>query len=638
MLNPLCRWPAIVSMGLTLAVVLDSYGAPLEDSAPSGASSAPDAAPLDNARELALCTLAAAAGMTLTLDGERLTVTAEDGLDTRASRLMVGHTADVGRPFIDRAFEGRVVQIDLNDADLIPGQSYFAKLDPHGGAVAEFRLLPADWSSLLPEPAYLEAAWRKQGRSSLRGYSGVTWQPKAKRWVLDPEWTHADGNEGPQAYNLEYPLRSGVSIASASRDTELITELAGFLLEYSKRFTTLGELRKHAGSERSAKPLRGYGPDSTRTLMSLRQFNGDTDVEECALCNSQFFHPVARLIRLISSLPASERNPEMQRFVDLYVPIVVKEHLVRLVFEVRWMDGGSGAPPQLMERWKQAANGSRIVKDRDLWLVATAAEMLGAHADQPDLVPIAPREQALLKEIVKVGAAMFQAKRTVHADTRNFAGAVVGSASYFGGDFDRHRDMAYAAYRGPEFPSGKRQPPKGGSWDISHAYRIPVFLRSMYDNRRATGLSFPTKADLTLAINQYVYKVFNGNFRRPLFSNFFDGNDGWYRVGYHGEDFGYPPSELCDFGNDKRPCLTPGAIRGWGLLGFVNSDLRRLERSLIALAGAQTPPDAEFRARYYKPLAFHGPRGELAYSIMLLSLLADNATHFAGRTPCDAQP
>lgn len=60
----------------------------------------------------------------------------------------------------------------------------------------------------------------------------------------------------------------------------------------------------------------------------------------------------------------------------------------------------------------------------------------------------------------------------------------------------------------------------------------PRMLRALYDNRAATGIDFPQVADLEYIGNQYAYHVFEGDYKLAPFRSFFDGSDGWYRVGY----------------------------------------------------------------------------------------------------------
>jgi hypothetical protein len=93
--------------------------------------------------------------------------------------------------------------------------------------------------------------------------------------------------------------------------------------------------------------------------------------------------------------------------------------------------------------------------------------------------------------------------------------------------------MDYAGYQGEKFPAAAdKAKVKGLSWDISHFSIVPVFLRTLYDNRAATGVDFAQKSDIEYIGNQYAFHVFEGDYQRPLFKNFFDGTDGWYRVSY----------------------------------------------------------------------------------------------------------
>src|SRR5262249_22133985 len=164
-------------------------------------------------------------------------------------------------------------------------------------------------------------------------------------------------------------------------------------------------------------------------------------------------------------------------------------------------------------------------------------------------------QAAMLRSALETGVRFFQSKRSEYPETSNFQGQRVGSASYFNGDYAAHSDYDFSAITSEKFPSGERKKTlPNASWDISHAYRIPIFLRSLYENRKATGVQFPQYHDLQLVVNQYVYRVFGGDFSRPLFHNYFDGSDGWHRVGFNGPAFGYPPSVYCDMHNSNRPC------------------------------------------------------------------------------------
>jgi hypothetical protein len=584
------------------------------------------------------------AGIAVSTDaaGRKLEIRWKDPGGTGPYVVTVDDSPEFRTPIVKRRVTARELAIDLLESGVAPGIRYFVRVEPGGLRVA-FRLRPPTWKELLPRPDYLQRAWEIAGRAWLQRYSGLKWNDKIGNWELDPQWPHAETGVGPQAYYLEYAARGAVNLALVAHDIRLMDELAGFYLAYLKRFTTLGALRGKQSPRTSTELLDNQGPDTARTLGWVEKTADHKErVRECTLCNSQFFHPAARLIRAISTLSGSERTPVMKQFISAYVPLIIRDHLFRLVYEARWNYWGArDLPKELINIWRAIIGATAPPKlsyqhamlDRDLWLIATAAEVLGANANDPELVPLSPDESARLREIVGVGVQLFRKKRTLYLDTRDFQGRVVRSASYFNGDFDDHADMAYAGYEGSGFPRpAEKRRPHGGSWDISHFYRVPVFLRSLWDNRKATGLSFPQANDIRLVINQYVYRVFQGDFDRPLFRNFFDGRDGWYRVGYHGPAFGYPPSRDCDMRDKNRPCLTVAGVFGWGLLSFMHEDLAKLQFALMSLAARSDPATVAFRDRYYtyngESFAFSDTHGGVKYPFLLFAVLADVAERF----------
>ena len=270
-------------------------------------------------------------------------------------------------------------------------------------------------------------------------------------------------------------------------------------------------------------------------------------------------------------MPEDQRTAAMKTFAAEYTPFVVAEQLERYFLHERLPALGGGSPVARVEKWKLAMRGLKgkdpwdtAMSDIDLWLLASAAEVLGAHANDPALVPLGTQQVNMLQSALQTGVSFFQSKRTDYPETKDFQGERVASASYFNGDYTAHPDYDYSGVTSEKFPSpAEKRVFVGASWDISHTYRVPIFLRSLYENRKATGSAFPRYHDLQLVVNQYVYRVFNGDFSHPLFHNYFDGSDGWHRVGFNGAGFGYPPSRDCDMHSPNQPCLTPGNIIGW---------------------------------------------------------------------------
>ena len=486
---------------------------------------------------------------------------------------------------------------------LTPGVTYYAKVSP-GVYTTSFRLAVPSWTESYLSYSFAKSAWQYWIRAKLASLSGLNWNGSA--WILNTSWADANTQTSQDAYHMEIVIRSMLNLAAVHGDVTLLNELAQFFLAYEPRFTTLGAMRAMQSSSVDTSALVGQGPDSTRTLISVTTSGTKKIVAECTLCTAQFLQPVARLIRLITTLPLSQRTANMNAFVTYYAPLVTQDHLIRQIYEATVDYWGAYQSLYLTSydilhsTTKPTYSYQHAMYDRDLWLLAAAAEILGANANDPSSVPLNSTQFEDLNRAIGVGVALLLHKRTYYSTTQNLQGIVVGSMSYFNGDFDDHPDYRYSGYTTAAFPPSTPADSKAGlSWDTGHIYRLPVLLRSLYDNRKATGMVFPTLTDLQLVSNQFLYRVFNRNLTQPLFHNYFDGWNGWYRVGYYNSTFGYPPSLYCVFDESQTPCLTQGALMGWGLLAFANSDLTNLYRSVLALGYRQDSASVTFRNRYY---------------------------------------
>jgi len=449
--------------------------------------------------------------------------------------------------------------------------------------------------------AYVRSVWISRGRGVITQFAGVRWDSTGG-WTLVANWPDSD-DAGAKAYFVEPPMRGLLALAEATHDVELLGEAAGFFLAYTPRFRTVADILAASRRVGGKSPLLPEGAPTDRTLPWLDRRGKPPWPSENLLCNAQFLHPAARLLRLAAGYPAASRPPAISRFAEVYLPMLVGEHLIRLGYVRNYgVPGPRGAPTQLVPLWEAVLNSpeGRLyqVTDRDLWLIATAAELLEAHRSDPSFIPLLG-EETRLRRLVIVGARLLMTRTVQHRDTRDRDGRQVGSLGYFEGDMDSDPEMAFAGYSGRDFPGAEaRRAPEGASWDVSHMQRLPVVFRSLWDARRGIGALDSTT--LALTINQYLYVAFQGDYRLPTFNNFFDGTDGWYRVNYSGrQGWGYPPSRYCDARDHNRPCLSSGAVAGWGLLAFGNPDLVRLGNGLVALARSSEPDAKDLRARVY---------------------------------------
>jgi hypothetical protein len=534
-------------------------------------------------------------------------------------------------PVVTTKFSGVSLELHGNDAGLIPGLAYHVRVDG--------RRLPRELQ--LPQAAPLDGrancatlhhTWVVTGRLEAgRASSGLNWA--GDHWEIAP---HAY-LLGEHLYNMALVMGPAMVAARACGDVKTLDEMAQYYIVMLRQTETVGELLKQpAVHADTIYRLKSTDP-------SARTFSASFGAEagEGELYNAQWLHPAALLVRMVTAMPERLRTPAMKSFAGLYAEFIVKDQLERFLFEQRMPPLGGIELKGRVASWEAAMWGLKGVEpwdtamsDIDLWLLASTAEMLGAHANDPQLVKIDDESLARLRAAMASGIRFFQSKRTLYPETRNFQGEVVGSASYFNGDYAAHPDMAFSAVGGAALPAAaERRANPQVSWDISHSWRLPVFLRALYENRKALGSEFPRFADIQPVVNQYVYKVFTGDYARPQFRNYFDGSDGWMRVDYNGAGFGNPPSDFCDMHNPKRLCLIPGAILGWAELAFANVDLARLESSLVDLAFASDPAIQAFRERHF----FWGSQykvnivdGGDVYGGTLYLVVAENADRASG--------
>ena len=343
-----------------------------------------------------------------------------------------------------------------------------------------------------------------------------------------------------------------------------------------------------------------------------------------------------------ASCRPNQRTPAMQKFAAQYTPFIVRDQLDRYLVQQRLLLPGGGQGGRI-EVWRRALAGLKgdtpwaaTFTDIDLWLMASAAEVLGAHANDPALVPLLPPQAEMLRRAVETGSRFVESRRDDYPATKNFRGEQVGSVSYANGDWAQSPDLDYSGVTSEKFPTPPEQQrlPNAG-WDMAHAYRLPIFMRALYENRKATGVDWPTYHELQLFTNQYMYRVFNADYSHPLIHTHLDGSDGWHRVGYSGAEFGFPPSPYCDQHNPHRPCMTPNSVMAWGYLAFANPDLAELQHALVKLALDPDPQAQQFLNRYYyaddTPFRVLGPPGKQIYAMALYYVIGDDAEMIADR-------
>ena len=323
---------------------------------------------------------------------------------------------------------------------------------------------------------------------------------------------------------------------------------------------------------------------------------------EYTLASTQFTYLLSRTANILAGLPAASLSSSMREFLQKYIPVIATDHLHKWIADTtvfsrkgyNCSDRGEYNHHQFLDKLLNRAFGNsptycNFVLDTDTWIIAAAAELLAADS-RSTLVTLTSAQVRELQDHVALGSRLIQSRLTETSLT-DFAGKPVKGLDFDRGMWRDYPGNDYAGYIGSTFPTeqDKRKSPTVG-WDFSHARRFTHVFTSLLDTRFATGQTFPDDTVLTKLANQVAYQIFNKNFNRPLFTNYWDGTNGWYRVGYSGRvGFAYAP-------NDLSNAFPTG---GYGLWGRFNPDIDRVMNAVWNVIDSTDPQLVEFRNSHY---------------------------------------
>jgi hypothetical protein len=301
---------------------------------------------------------------------------------------------------------------------------------------------------------------------------------------------------------------------------------------------------------------------------------------------------------------------------------VAKTALVTVHHLNRWADD-----PKLLrldERMRatpqSAADGQSkwFFTDIDLWIVTMYAELAGiqeARADLRDALAreLSPTARERLGGLLK----LLKARLTLEPVTSpRLKGARAAAGDLDRGFWRHYRDNRYAAYTDDEPPvscgADKKSPRTlakaeraavvgSGGWDFSHARRLVHVIEALDRQRVATTKHYGLAADAIPAglgpafATALLVRVWNGDTERPLFANYWDGANGWYRAGHSsgGNCFeGYGPFKLSD-------AFALGGFASWAVH---QPGIAPIGRRVYALAESTRDDDAAFVRTYYSGL------------------------------------
>ncbi len=278
--------------------------------------------------------------------------------------------------------------------------------------------------------------------------------------------------------------------------------------------------------------------------------------------------------------------------------------------------------------------------DRDLWYLTVLSDLSELH--QSGIQPAAEDGKKAFEDLqnkkdgIKKIFDLFLARTFL---TKSFKGV---RAELDKGFWKYHFDNRYAKYTGTESPVSWEKGSDGEwkmntqvkedstyishdiSWDISHARRLVPAFETFVRNREniKTVWDYDNPAFDPIALrrayaNQIVEKIWNGNINYPLFSNFWSGDNGWYRVAYvhqTGRRFGgYSPYGL----NTSMP---EGGYPVWGAF---HPTLKIVFRNIFKLSQTNDSMAKSFFSQYYNELFDNSSNNTSIKPIQSLSFLSD---------------
>lgn len=394
-------------------------------------------------------------------------------------------------------------------------------------------------------------------------------------------------------------LQSFVEMTRRCKDTKQIGELVDLL---SPVFSAL----KPVSPDNSEGWICTGGPNCTAYALLGK---------EVPLCSVQYLGLLGALATTITeNIPFRKQTMEEKAFVkNTFNTMSVQ---LNRWFTESYFKSVERRLPRTAADLKDA-NLGHYFSDRDLWFLTALSDLSELH--QAGVKPAAEdgkkawtglqTQKEGIGKIFDLFLARSYITKTVNGNR----------AEIDKGFWKTHFDNRYAKYSGPVSPVYWEQARDGKwnmitrvkldstylsddvSWDISHARRLVPALETFARNRENinkvwgyNNSAFDPMALRQAYANQIAEKIWNGNREYPLFTNYWSGDNGWYRVAYANQTGrrmeGYPPYGM----NTSMP------LGGYPIWSSFHPTLRTVFRNLFELSRSSDPTARSFVSVYYK--------------------------------------
>ncbi len=433
------------------------------------------------------------------------------------------------------------------------------------------------------------------------------WNQKKVQYV---KFVKNSGEEPNNLYVIQAQTNNLLKYAGYCQKYALLDELCGL---YLQSLETLTESDRYLYLYYPGSPRLSVHPLDKKYRMWVDKQKPVG--QEIILYSAQFLYLLSDTVRIIADIKKDKRTPIMKEALNKFIPLLI-EHYDRWIygtpgpFQVRgWSCRFDGKyVPAAMNHQEfitkklvnRLGNGEspaycNAVDDTDMWILAGVANVLAVYKKHQDLVSITPEEYKKLLIYVKTGTKLLES-RFSYTKLKNFDGMPVVGAVFEAGARDESSGYAFARYNGQEFPKNpstdkSRYRGKNVGWDLSHARRFVHVFDTLMKSKESLGLEFPTKELLGKMANQLVYGTFNRDFQKPLFTNFMDGTNGWYRVDNSGQSgFGYGPWDMSLY-------VFEG---GYGFWSIYNDDLKRIFLGFLDMLDSKDPAIRKHIIEHYE--------------------------------------
>ncbi len=407
-------------------------------------------------------------------------------------------------------------------------------------------------------------------------------------------------------YNIQEQLQSFVEMTRRCKSAKEIDELATLL---NAAFRSLRPLPDDSTST-------GWVCTGGSTCTAANKLLG----KEVQLCSAQFLGLLGAVATdIVETVSPGQRTQAEDTFLSNASSAMAMQ--VNRWLSPRYSSGVSARLAMTSESVRDGRSRYFFV-DKDLWMMTTLSDLSELY--QAGVITT-PRARAAFKQLQlkhNLIALMFRLflKRVTLTDTLGRAHAMLDE-----GYWRLYADEGYARYAADSSPvacdrdslgrlTKRIRVPAAASyidptmgWDISHSRRLVPALATFARNRENLSRVFAYDSDMFDVValqrafaNQIVDVIWNSDTQWPLFTNFWDGQNGWYRAGYENGTGGCRP------GNAPYSLGEAFATGGYLQWGANTSTIRTLGERLYQLLNTDDPKANLFMGKHYPDIGEAG--------------------------------